>query len=539
MTAASQYFTSDRRDWTAAGTVAAPVWIVAASALLLAIEPAAWLIGTWRDPAYPGGGLWVFAAALALFAWSATSPLRPEHRRGHARTSAWVLLAASALIRLIGQIAAVNTVGAICLVVDVLAIGLILRLDRRMRAVSPVWLAVVFAFSLPLERILQRTIGYGLQHLSAEGACGVLWLIFDGVVCQGIRIAVAGRDVLVDLPCSGARTLLLCLLGFAVLAAVTRPTARVAAVGLAVTVLAALAANVLRIVVLAIGIARPGWLGGADVMAAPWHDLIGLAALTLALLPALAWSSAIPRRAPAVCRTFGVRLGAVPTRIADDGWWLPASATKVQSAAPGHRPGFTLAVAFAALAIALIIVHLPRRALDVARTEAHISLPLSIDGTTAQPVAISRRERAFFTQFGGTAAKAVYGANALMVIRTSSPLRHLHTPDECLRGLGFAVAYRGMTFAPVPTAVYDATAPDGARYRIDVSFVSDRGEITTNVATAVWRWLEGRARNWTAIQRITPAALPEAERQAWDRAVATALELPLSPDVAIAKGVAR
>ncbi|MCB1510716.1 MAG: exosortase T [Hyphomicrobiaceae bacterium] len=518
---------------------AVPATLITTAALLLAAEPTLWLVGTWRDPAYPGGGVWVFAAVLAMLAWSATSPLRIEHCREQTRTSAWALLAASALVRLIGQIAAVNTIGAICLICDVLAIGLLLRLDQRERAVSPLWLAVVFAFSLPLERILQRTLGYGLQHLSADGACLVLGTIFDGVSCQGVRIAVAGRDVLVDLPCSGARALLLCLLGFAILAAITRPTARYGVAGLTVTVLAALAANILRIVVLAIGIARPGWFGGADVMSAPWHDLIGLAALTLALLPVLAWSSAMPRRPPAVCRTFGVRLGAVPSRIANDGWWLPVSVTKAQSAAPGQRPGVTLAVACAALAIALIIVHLPRRAVDVARTEAPISLPLSIDGHTAQPVAISPRERAFFTQFGGTAAKAVYGANALMVIRTSSPLRHLHTPDECLRGLGFVVAYRGMTFAPVPTAVYDATAPDGARYRIDVSFVSDRGEITTNVATAVWRWLEGRARSWTAVQRITPATSPEGDRQAWDRAVATALELPLSPDVAIAKGVAR
>jgi hypothetical protein len=38
---------------------------------------------------------------------------------------------------------------------------------------------------------------------------------------------------------------------------------------------AALVSNTLRIAVLAIGIARPDYFGGADVMAQPWYDPLG------------------------------------------------------------------------------------------------------------------------------------------------------------------------------------------------------------------------------------------------------------------------
>ena len=89
--------------------------------------------------------------------------------------------------------------------------------DRRVRAVSPFWLAVGFAFALPLERILQRSIGFLLQEVSAQGACGMLSVFFNDVRCAGVRITVDGADVLVDLPCSGARSLIAFAFAFALL----------------------------------------------------------------------------------------------------------------------------------------------------------------------------------------------------------------------------------------------------------------------------------------------------------------------------------
>ena len=499
--------------------------LLTAAALILAADPAHWLVSTWRDPAYDSNGFLVLVAAVALFAWSVTSPVldRAPRRRGLALG----LIALSASVRLVGQVLAINTVGALCLVLDVYALGLLIGLGTRARPVSPAWLAVVFAFSLPLERIVQRTIGYALQQVSANGACGALGTLYDAVTCEGVRIVLAGTDVLVDLPCSGARTLLLTLLAFAGAAAVCRPTPLQAVTGFLITLASALAANVLRIIVLAVGIAEPWRLGGIAVMEQPWHDLIGLAALALACTPLLAWAQRVWRPQRSRCSTFGVPLWIIPDRIARDGWWL---------ATPASQRRLPTGLGLAALAGALVIVNLPRTPVDVALREMAASLPVTLAGHAYQPVALDPREQAFFAQFGGSAVKGRYGPHGLMLVRTTSPLRHLHTPDDCLRGIGFRVSYLGAQFSPAPTAVYRAIAPDGARYRIDVSFVSDRGEVTTNVATAVWRWLNGEARAWTAVQRISPELLSEFQHEQWATAVLAALELGHSSSLSNGKG---
>jgi len=65
-----------------------------------------------------------------------------------------------------------------------------------------------------------------------------------------VRIVLAGRDVLVDLLCSGARTLLLTRSAVAGAAAISRPAPLQAAAGFLIALVSALAANILRITVL-------------------------------------------------------------------------------------------------------------------------------------------------------------------------------------------------------------------------------------------------------------------------------------------------
>lgn len=479
-----------------------PALAFAAAATVLAIDPALWLLNSWLDPSYDSSGLVVFALAAGLFLWSVASPLAaagPAPDRG----AALLLLAGSALVRLASQVAAVNMIGAVCLVLDVYAIGLLCRLPGRARALSPLWLAVVFGFSLPLERVLQRSIGYALQELSAGGACTVLSSLYGDLSCQGVRLIVNGADVLVDLPCSGARALLLGLLGFSVAAAVCRPRWGWAVAGAVLTLAATALGNVLRIALLAVGIAEPGRLGGIDVMQQPWHDTIGLATLTIPCLAVVAWAMRCAPPAPEL------RAPAAPKR--------PGSGRL-------RRLG-GLPAGLAALAAALAIVHLPRTPLDVSQVPAEVELPLALDGQLRREVVLSAREAAYFVRYGGAAAKAEYGAMGLLVTRTTSPLRHLHAPEDCLRGLGFAVTYLGASFEPLPTALYRAVAPDGRRYRIAVSYVAADGSATYNVATAVWRWLTGEARSWTAVQRIAPEALDPAAQRRFSSAVFAALDL--------------
>ena len=490
--------------------------VFATAALILGVEPVRWLVNTWLEPSYASKGFPIFLAVTALFVWSVTSA-RNLAKNSQQQKTAYALLVITALVRLVGQMLAVNTIGALALVLDVYALGLLLDLKTRQRALSPGWLAVAFAFSLPLERIAQRTIGYGLQSVSSDGACLMLGSVYDDLKCYGVRLVLEGKDVLVDLPCSGARSILLLLLCFALVASVVRPSFRQALVGGLATLLAGLLANMVRISVLAIGIASPDTLFGIDVMMQPWHDMVGLLALVLGATPLLLWAHKVTstRAASTIdqrCRHF------IPDRLKKDGWWLndtPRRSKRMPPALP----------ALAFLALALIIVNLPRKAIDVARRSINIELPQHLAGLTARPVALLAKEKAYFLKYGGAAQKASYGPHQLLIVRTSAPLRHLHAPDECLRGLGMKVQYLGVRYSPVPSAVYRAQTVEGLGYRIDVSFVSDDGFITTNISEVVWRWMQNPRSTWTAIQRITPDQIAEQPRQQFDAAVIAALDL--------------
>lgn len=496
--------------------ISAPRLLLAAAVILLSFEPVLWLVRTWHDPSYDSDGFIIFAFCIALFAWSVSSarntlrPVRKNYALG--------LLAITALIRFCSQFLAINVIGALALVVDVYAIAYLTALHLRKRAISPFWLAACFAFCLPLERIIQRSIGYGLQHISADAACTLLGSIFDRIACNGVRILVAGQDVLVDLPCSGARSLLLLLFFFCAASAICRSSLKASIAGVMIVLVTGLLTNALRITLLAIGVAMPGYI---NVMEQPWHDIIGLLTLALACLPILFWArlsyTPIKRNRPAAEQIRWI----VPKSVAKDGWWL-------QDRPKRYNPALIAAACF--LTLSITIIAQPRTARDVAPRSFNVSLPSSLLHETAQPMPLLDKEKAYFTQFGGAAAKAQYGAYNLMLVRTSSPLRHLHAPDECLRGLGFDVTYLGVRYRPIPTAIYKATDTQGNTYRIAVTFLSDDGRSTTNISEAVWRWLQKPGLAWTAIQRISPWDMPGTETEAFDHAVMTAFDIPLNPD---------
>jgi exosortase/archaeosortase family protein len=483
--------------------------LLAPGLLLLAVEPVRWLAGTWIDPAYDSQGPLVAALVAGLLLWSLTSPRVTANTTDHRRGLCLLLLTAG--VRLAGQVLGVHVIGALALVLDLYALGLLLELHRRRRPLAPAWLAVLFALALPVERILQRSIGFGLQQVAAAGACRALSLGSDPVQCEGVRILLAGQDVLVDLPCSGARGLLLLLLLFAALATLIRPRPAAALAGLIVTLIAAVVANVLRIVLLALGLAYPSVFGGIDVMAAPWHEGIGLLTLLLGALPVLLWAGI-------VIRTGG----------GNDTSGMPVPPNTQAFRPPvAYRDATGQAVAaFAFLLAAAVIVSLPARPLDVARPTAPVHLPAVLAGWPARYGALSDQEQSYFTRYGGGAARAVYGPYTLLTVSTSAPLRHLHAPDECLAGSGHRVRYLGASYRGLPTALYRSTDPDGHSWRVAVTFMSDRGELATSVTEAVWRWLQRPGATWTMVQRIAPWGLPEEILVQWDTAVAQALELP-------------
>ena len=491
-----------------------PGLIFGMAAVVLAYEPVHWLVQTWQDPAYDSKGFLIFLVCSGLFLWSITSP----RNLTHPANTRWalILLTATAVIRLAGQVFAVNIIGALALAIDIYALATLAGVQHRERSISPGWLAVCFLFALPLERVMQHTVGFGLQSLSAGSACLILGGLFDNVSCHGVRILINQKDVLVDLPCSGARTLLQLQLFYAACMTVYRPSLTSGLFGFCVTLFSSLWINIFRIMALAVGIAYPEMALGMDVMAEPGHSLLGLTALALGCLPILLWA----RFTEDTPKPRNLIIHSNPGKIS-----APAKLKGLGLRILKTHP-VIMAVGF--LMVAGGIVSLPKTPIDVSRPNIKISLPLMIDNQERVPSPLLTKEKIYLTQYGGEAAKASYGNNGLLVIQTSSPLRHLHSPDECLRGLGFEVQHIGIAYDTIPTAVYKATTAEGQSYRIAVSFISDQGHITSNVSEAVWHWMQKPGSVWSAIQRISPWEQDASLTRRWDRAVLAALDINIT-----------
>ncbi|MCX2722174.1 exosortase T [Roseibium salinum] len=475
----------------------APTFLTfALASLILAYEPFRWLIGSWFDPSYSSTGALYLVAIAALLARSLSSPVVRINSRS--RQTAVILLAVSALIRLASQVLAINVIGGFALSLDIFALAMLLRTGERARPVSAFWLSVLFLFTLPVERILQRVIGYPLQELSARLSCRGLGLFFNDLSCSGIRIELAGKDVLVDLPCSGTSGLMLAMACLVILNVLYRPRLTTALPWFGIVLSLSLLGNALRISVLATGIAWPESFFGLDVMARPLHDMIGYLTLAVSMAPVLAFYRPRPVTERPVPPCLPVRIGSRGTRELG---------------------------ALVFLALALVIVALPRQALDVSAAAKPQALPASLSGEVGAEEELHPVEKRYFSQFGGHAQKKRYGPLALTLVHTSSPLRHLHAPDDCLRGLGYDVEFLGTRFDPVPTALYRARAVTGEEWRVAVTFTSSDGDVTHNIAEAIWAWLQKPSTTWTSVQRITPWTVPDGRRAALEGAVIAALDL--------------
>ena len=494
--------------------------LLGTAAVALAVDPVLWLVRTWFDPAYPTQGMWAAAAAFLLFVWSVSSKRQQglsDLEKARNQRVAWLLLCVATAVRVAGRVLAVNALGALVLPLDMYALGRMAGLHQRTRAVAPGWLAVVAALSLPLERMLQRVVGHGMQLLSARGAESVLSLFFADIKRQGARLIIEGHNALVDLPCAGARSLSLLMLFTAILLALARPDWKRIICTWAMAMAAALAMNILRVSLLSAWVVRPGMLGIHDILAEPWHSLLGLMCLAIGCGLVLQCVS-LPRNGTP-------RHAAAP--------FLPqharGAAALSSTSGPTSTARFGLGKLFGAGALAcfaLAAFFLPRTPMDVSEPGDPLQLPSLISGIPGQALEMSSQETVYFSQFGGQAMKQQYGPYTVTLVRTSSPLRHLHAPDECLRGLGYTVRLIDLQQEPLPTAVYSAVAPDGSHWLVAASFISDQGRTTASVAEAVWLWL-GQGGHWTSLVRMRPMAMDPAQAEAFDMALAAALDLPV------------
>ena len=469
--------------------------------MVLAYDPVLWLVNSWQDPSYQSTGMVYAFLVLYLLGWSVSSQ-KNEHSN-QARYNALLLLAVATLIRLASQLMAINILGGVALALDTFAIACLLGLSSRTRPVSPFWISILFLFSLPFERIAQRILGYPMQEISAFGSCQLLDVFFDDLVCTGIRLQVQGKDVLVDLPCSGTQSLMLCMAVYVTLNAFYRPGILQAVYWGAVTIILAIIGNAIRISLLAAGIVHQD-ITGINVMEQPMHGIIGYATISLSLIP-LFWFYQ-PSEKLKIGQTYKA----------------------LQFSLPKLKKWQVNLASISFVALSAVIITLPRQALDVSRKVPVQELPQVLSSSLKQVLELEPIEKAYFRQYGGTAQKAAYGPMAITLVQTTSPLRHLHSPDDCLRGLGYEVTFIGSQFEPTPSAIYRAEGPDGIKWRVSVTFVSDTGYATSNVAEAIWHWLKFPNSEWNSVQRITPWHLDDAIRETYETAVIAALDLTTS-----------
>ena len=148
-------------------------FLLLAAAVVLALEPLRWLIGTWVNPGYSSFGMVSALAVAGISLKSGLSPLMIRSRIPE-RRAVWLLLASSG-IRLIAQLLGINVVGGAMLALDVYALAVLFRLPCRRFAVSPLWLPV-----LPAGRT-NSSAAPGFCPSAPVGNC-CLWHVVDGVL---------------------------------------------------------------------------------------------------------------------------------------------------------------------------------------------------------------------------------------------------------------------------------------------------------------------------------------------------------------------
>lgn len=97
------------------------------------------------------------------------------------------------------------------------------------------------------------------------------------------------------------------------------------------------------------------------------------------------------------------------------------------------------------------------------------------------------------------------------------------------RGLGYSIEFLGTRFAGAPTAIYRATGQNGDQWHVAVTYKSNLGHVTSNVAEAIWHWLANPKSSWSSIQRITPWQMNAKAREVLETATIASFDISKMP----------
>ncbi len=264
-----------------------------AAALVLAAVYAptiAWLTGRWgSDPFYSHGPLVPLISAWVL--WNRRERLRLDPA---VRGPALGLLAGAALLLLLGGRLKFEFLSSISIL---LSLAALLQLAGGAALLREAAFPLAYAlFALPLPMLLLEKISLPLQVLSSACAGGFLGGLGVEVTRRGVLLVFPGFTLAVADACSGLRSLIT-VLALSTLAAhlMKAPAARkLLLVGAGM--LAALAANVLRIALSGL----VGLVADGDAAVAFFEGWSGLLFFALVILGLLGGSALLEKPAPAV-----------------------------------------------------------------------------------------------------------------------------------------------------------------------------------------------------------------------------------------------
>ncbi|MEQ1895558.1 MAG: archaeosortase/exosortase family protein [Planctomycetota bacterium] len=232
-------------------------------------------VGVWCEVVRTGTGASLHVVALAA---SALLFLRERAPRAAAPSARWM----DASLALLAGYVATMVAGPklLALTCALLALGVVLAAHTRApeRALG---LVVLLSSAAPVLDVLQALVGTPLRLALASLAAGLLRAAGLAVEASGVALVDGARTIFVDPTCSGVRFLGTGYLLAGLLAALLRLRARDTLALVALALVAACAANVLRStsLVLLERLSAPG-------ARAPWvHSGVGVVSFVLACLP--------------------------------------------------------------------------------------------------------------------------------------------------------------------------------------------------------------------------------------------------------------
>jgi exosortase/archaeosortase family protein len=331
--------------------------------------------------------------------------------------------------------------------------------------------------ALPLISSLQYFVGYPLRVVTAEASRWLLSLFGADIEREGSALAVAGRLVIVDAPCSGIQMAWVAYFTACAVAALWRLPdlhflRRVPLVGATV-----LAGNIVRNTLLVLKEAQlvqwPDWT----------HEAIGLVVTGLVCL-LVQWQMTAGSRAAVIGREsrFTQMFG---YRSPLDTW--------------------ARMVAFTGLSVLLLWPWVQPAPVAASAVATAVEWPLELEGRPLRPLVLSAVEQRFADRFPGAIARFTDGESAVVLRHVTTPTRMLHPAEDCYRGLGYRVLSQALEREASGGAKLRRcmiVEKKGRQLRVCENIVDAQGQTFTDTSAWYWAAVMGRSQGpWLAVTK--------------------------------------